>query len=304
MMCQFPKGGIHLLSEQYVKEMQFFRTFLLTDRNCSKSSAESYIKDIRQFMMYFDGKDMHTLSTSEIENYIAALSKNGLSGSSISRKLSSIRNYYVFLMNEEQLASSPAHNIKSPKSIRHIPDILSYEEIRNMIRSTQNERYGIRDRAILEMMYACGLRVSELRNIEMNSIDFENGFLRVLGKREKERLVPITHKALNAVRDYVKTDVDRKINAKSLFLSRSGNQLSRMAVWNIVKKYAVKAGVGKPVHPHTFRHSFATHLLERGADLRSVQEMLGHSNIMTTEIYTHISSGYLREVYDKYHPRQ
>lgn len=295
-----------MLSEQYTKEMQFFMTFLLTDRNCSKQSVESYISDIKQFIVYFEesSRDVHKLSTSEIEDYIAVLSRNGLSENSISRKLSSIRNYYIFLMNEEDLENSPAHNIQSPKGIRHIPDILAYEEIRSMIKQTHSERYGVRDRAILELMYACGLRVSELRTVELNSIDFENGFLRVMGKRQKERIVPVTFKALESIKHYVDTEPKRQKNTKSLFLSRNGNQLSRMAVWNIVKKYAVKAGISKPVHPHTFRHSFATHLLERGADLRSVQEMLGHSSIITTEVYTHISSRYLREVYDKYHPRQ
>lgn len=294
-----------MLSDQYIKEMDFFLTFLITDRNCSRSSADSYISDIKQFIGYFgEKKNVHKLNTSEIEDYIAVLSRNGLSESSISRKLSSIRNYYIFLMNEKQLENSPAHNIQSPKSSRHIPDILTYDEIRHMIMTTRDERFGIRDRAVLELMYACGLRVSEVRTIELNNIDFENGFLRVMGKREKERIVPITFKALKAIRHYIDTEPKRQKNTKSLFLSRNGNELSRMAIWNIVKKYAVKAGIEKAVHPHTFRHSFATHLLERGADLRSVQEMLGHSNIMTTEIYTHISSKYLREVYDRYHPRQ
>ncbi len=306
-MLKFRKEEIHLLSEQLKTEMKYYRSFLLTDRNCAKGTTECYLSDVIQFAEYFSIKhdNIKKLLSGDIEHYILELKKSHLTSKSIGRKLSSIKNYYLFLLTEDLMDYNPAENISAPKSIKKIPYVLSKEEIMNVINCANNDSYGIRDRAILEVMYACGLRVSELCNLELNCIDWENGFIRITGKRLKERIVPIGKHAINAINDYISKSRIHFVKEQTpfVFLNRLGGKLSRMGIWNIVKKYSIKAGINKDIHPHTFRHSFATHLLEGGADLRSVQEMLGHSSILTTEIYTHINTRYLRETYDKYHPR-
>ncbi len=307
-MFQYHQEEIHLLSEKFIAQVKLFKAFLLTDRNCSKTTSQTYINDVSQYIDFCINKDIDPIQaeTSDIEAYLYELSKNGLMPKSLARKLTSLKNYFLFLITEEEIDSSPAYNIKSPKISKNIPEILSMNEINMMIEHTDESKTGIRDRAIIKTLYACGLRVTELRLMKCSSIDFENGYVRVLGKREKERLVPISSDAMESIKEYLsnaRPDLNKKNNV-SLFLSKNGTTLSRMSIWNIVRKYADRAGISKMIHPHTFRHSFATHLLEGGADLRSVQEMLGHSSILTTEIYTHINAEYLKEVYNRYHPRQ
>ncbi len=297
-----------MLSERIDTEIKYFKSFLLSDRNCSIETSNFYIRDINQFAKYIkdNNLDLHKLSTDNIRDYIMYLFEMKLSSKSIARKLTSIRNFYLFLISENIIDYNPAENIETPKSAKTLPDILDYSEIKKIFQIPREDNIlELRDKAILETMYACGLRVSEVCNLSLNNINFKEEFIRVFGKRMKERFVPISKSTIKIIKKYIseaRIHLNKK-NNEYLFLTKNGNKLSRMSIWNILNKYVRLAGIEKHIYPHILRHSFATHLLEGGADLRSVQEMLGHSSIITTEIYTHVNKEYLKEMYDKYHPR-
>ncbi len=229
------------------------------------------------------------------------------SSKTVSRFISSLKSFFKYLESEEIVSSNPLGNIHLPKSSRLLPEILSVEEIELLMGFPDiNDRLGLRDRALMETMYASGLRVSEAINLEISNVFFEEGFLRVIGKGSKERIVPIGNTALKFISKYINESRSLLKNKNSdnyVFLNFRGTKLSRMGILNIIKKYCQESGIKKSVHPHTLRHTFATHLLQGGADIRIIQEMLGHSDISTTQIYTHIDKDYIIEVHKTYHPR-
>jgi len=295
----------------FQKHLESYLRFLSFEKSVSENTYASYELDLKRYLSFLEEKDISTVESitdARISNFLATLYDIGLSSKSIARNLSAIKGFHKFLVGENITKLDPTQNVDSPKLSRTLPDVLHHTEIEQIINSTNTtEPLGLRDRTILETMYACGLRVTEVITLKQSDVFVNDGFIRVLGKGSKERLVPIGSSALVWIAKY-KQDV-RSTMAQSgrgrdvLFLNFHGRPMSRMAIWNIVRQYTVKAGIKKKVHPHTFRHSFATQLLEGGADLRAVQEMLGHADIATTEIYTHIDREYLKEVHRTFHPR-
>jgi integrase/recombinase XerD len=289
-----------------------FLIYLRLEQSLSDNSVEAYMHDIELLMQYLESinhsKLLKNISQENIENFLAYLYDLGLSANSQARILSGIKKFYAYLLQEKLVTENPTQLISSPSIGRHIPDVLSYEEICSLINSIDlSLPFGHRNKAIIEIMYGCGLRVSEVTSLKISNIYFEDEFIRIFGKGDKERLIPISQSIIKTLNLYI--DGERKfqnINPKhtdTLFINRRGSGLSRQMVFLIIKDLAEKAGIKKNIGPHTIRHSFATHLLEGGADLRAVQQMLGHSSISTTEIYTHISDQYLREVITLFHPR-
>ena len=289
-----------------------FLIYLRLEQSLSDNSVEAYSHDIELLMQYLDSinhsKLLKDISQENIESFLAHLFDLGLSANSQARILSGIKKFYAYLLQEKLVEENPTQLISSPSIGRHIPDILSYEEICSMIDCIDlSQPLGHINKAIIEIMYACGLRVSEVTSLKISNIYIEDEFIRIFGKGDKERLIPISPSTIKTL--YLYIDGERKsqnISTKhtdTLFINRRGSGLSRQMIFLIIKDLAEKAGIKKNIGPHTIRHSFATHLLEGGADLRAVQQMLGHSSISTTEIYTHISDQYLREVITLFHPR-
>jgi len=232
----------------------------------------------------------------------------GLGASSLARNLSSIRSFHLFLIGEDIVKEDPSVHVEGPKLRRYLPSVLTFEEVDsicNIIKTTDS--FGLRDRAMIEVLYACGLRISELLSLLVREIYFQETFIRIIGKGSKQRLIPISSRALEWLKKYLdegRPYLDKYRRAEGVaFLSTRGTALSRMGFWKILQKYTTACGIRKEIHPHTFRHSFATHLLEGGADLRAVQEMLGHADISTTQIYTHLDRTYLQQEYRDFHPR-
>ena len=289
-----------------------FLIYLRLEQSLSDNSITAYTHDIELLMQYLDSishsKLLKDITQENIENFIAQLYDLGLSANSQARILSGIKKFYAYLLQEKIIEENPTLLISSPSTGRHIPDILSYEEICSMIENIDlSQPFGHRNKAIIEIMYGCGLRVSEVTSLKISNIYIEDEFIRIFGKGDKERLVPISQSIIKTL--YLYIDGERKMqnikpkHTDTLFINRRGSSLSRQMIFLIIKDLAEKAGIKKNIGPHTIRHSFATHLLEGGADLRAVQQMLGHSSISTTEIYTHISDQYLREVISLFHPR-
>lgn len=289
-----------------------FLIYLRLEQSLSDNSIEAYSHDIELLMQYLNSinhsKLLKDISQENIESFLAHLFDLGLSANSQARILSGIKKLYAYLLQEKLVEENPTQLISSPSIGRHIPDVLSYDEICSMIDCIDlSLPLGHRNKAIIEIMYACGLRVSEVTSLKISNIYVEDEFIRIFGKGDKERLIPISPSTIKTL--YLYIDGERKsqnINSKhtdTLFINRRGSGLSRQMIFLIIKDLAEKAGIKKNIGPHTIRHSFATHLLEGGADLRAVQQMLGHSSISTTEIYTHISDQYLREVITLFHPR-
>lgn len=292
-----------------------FAFYLKLEKSVSKNTVQAYLSDIRYLALFYPEKNPLELSTDNIDAFILHIHKNGLSdksseGISIysqARLVSSIKSFYKFLLFDEQTDDNPAKLLQAPSIGRKLPDVLSSEEIDNIISSIDLSRPdGHRNRAIIEFLYGCGLRVSELTNLRMSALYFEDGFISVTGKGNKQRLVPVNENIKNHTNYYLQHSRNgRKIKQgfeDYLFLSRLGKSLSRVSIFNIVKQAVQNAGISKNVSPHTFRHSFASHLIEGGADLRAVQDMLGHESVLTTEIYTHLDKRFLHETIEKYHP--
>lgn len=293
------------------EQLATYINFLRLDKNASGNTVESYTRDLKRYLIYLeDHKVMRSSSVREshISSYIRFLHDLGLAPRSISRNLSSIKMFHKFLIGERLATTDPTQHVDTPKLAKTLPDVLSQDEVALILNQPDvGADLGKRDRAILETMYATGMRVSELLSLKQSCVFSDEGIVRVFGKGSKERLIPIGRSALEWIRRYT-TEVRCKLSKKgsgldAVFLNARGKPLSRMAVWNIVRASTAKSGIQKDVHPHTFRHSFATHLLEGGADLRAVQEMLGHSDISSTQIYTHIDREYLKEVHKTFHPR-
>ncbi|MEP7196916.1 MAG: site-specific tyrosine recombinase [Saprospiraceae bacterium] len=288
-----------------------FRAYLQLERSLSKHSIDAYIRDVRKLGQFavenLDGMSPLKLSLSELRSFISWLNQFELEARSQARIISGIKAFYKYLLVEDLLMDDPTELLEAPKLGIYIPDVLSVGEIDNLFESIDlSTDKGHRNRAILEALYASGLRVSELVELRLNNIIEDQGFLRVIGKGNKERLVPIGEHALIQIKYYVENQRIHYPRIKShedyVFLNRFGKKLSRISVFNIVKECVSRAGMRKSVSPHTFRHSFATHLVEGGASLRLVQEMLGHESITTTEIYTHLDTEFLRESLIKFHP--
>jgi integrase/recombinase XerD len=296
----------------WIPYIKGFEAYLLMEKSLSKNSIEAYLRDVEKLVEYFGVKGIDLMPEKvkgrQIEEFLSYLSDLGLSEKSSARMLSGIKAFYKYLMMEDAISDDPTDGIAGPKLSRYLPDVLSIEEVEAIIAAIDmSEPTGQRNRAMLETLYACGLRVSELVNLRRSQYFPEQGFLRVVGKNNKERLIPIGSTAIQHIDLYLDT-IRRHLptiapkDEDILFLNRRGSRLSRVMIFHIIKDLTAKAGIHKSVSPHTFRHSFATHLVEMGADLRAVQEMLGHESILTTEIYTHVNAEYLRQTILDYHP--
>ena len=266
-----------------------------------------YLKKLFQYLKKKKKLKISEVNRHELSAFLASLKNSGLAASTVSRCLASIRSFFNYLLAEGYIENNPAYELDSPRIEKKLPRVLTSEEIDRLLGQPKAEQNnGIRDKAMLELLYASGIRVSELISLNTTDFNYEVGFLRCRGKGLKERIVPVGNTAISSVRQYLKQGRVKMVKTgseKSLFVNHHGRRLTRQGFWKILKKYAGHAGISGEVTPHTLRHSFATHLLENGADLRSVQEMLGHSDISTTQIYTHITRKRIREVYDKTHPR-
>ncbi len=296
-------------------ELKRYMQFIKLEKGLSENSVLSYRNDLERYLNFISKdlqlKNLGGITLSHIENFLVELTELGLAVSSIARNISSIRSFHEFAMVEGMADANPAELVELPRKAAKLPEVLDTHEVEKIINAADRTIFaGIRDAAILETLYASGMRVSELTDLEPDRLFFEIGFIRVVGKGNKERLVPVGEIAQQAIEHYTETARNVFLNDKNpqksenkLFLNQRGGPLTRMSVWNIVNKYAKKAGIKKNVYPHIFRHSFATHLLEGGADLRAVQEMLGHTSITTTEIYTHVDRSLLHQVHKQFHPR-
>ncbi len=283
--------------------IESFIDYLTIERGLSPNTLQAYRRDLCQFRDWLK-KEFLQVDSALIGNYLATLREKGNKSSTLNRKLSVVRMFYKFLYTEGKIDHNPVEGISSPRLGRKIPSFLSEKEVEALLEAPSvNEQYGSRDRAILEVIYGAGLRISELINLNLTDLNLKGGWVKVLGKGSKERIVPLGREACRWVRLYLRRRRIETTNLLPLFCNRYGKRLSRQACWKIIKKYSQKAGITKKISPHTLRHSFATHLLSRDADLRFVQELLGHTNISTTQIYTHITQERLKKVYKKYHPR-
>ena len=287
-----------------------FLTMLRVERNVSTHTMDAYKRDINQYLVYLGDLDIKNLSdvkSTHIRDYIRILSDRGMAPASISRIISSIRTYYRFLSSENILDENPVLLINNPKLPKKLPDVLSEKDRSLIINSIQeSSQFYQRDKAIIELLYSCGLRVTELCNLEMSNLFTDEDLIRVMGKGNKERLLPLGIRSKKYLDDYIKHSRNshiKKSGSSFVFVSRNGKQLTRAMINIILNKWTQASGLKKSVSPHKLRHSFATHLLEGGADLRFVQALLGHSDISTTQIYTHIDKHYLKEVYKIHHPR-
>ena len=287
--------------------LDYFIDYIRVERNLSENTISAYTNDIKKFLEFLKKKkyEISKIDFEKLTEYIISLKKKNLSPSSIVRILSSLRNFYKFLTAEEFLKNKQQIIIEAPKIERSLPEVLTVEEINKLIEIKDISRKNIRNKTIIELIYGAGLRVSEIVGIKTDKLNLKEQFIKITGKGEKERIAFLGKKAMESLDIYLEWRVlNQKIkNSPYLFTNNSGTRISRQSVWKIVKKYAVLANISKNVKPHTLRHSFATHLLESGLDLRIVQELLGHKSLATTEIYTHINKNHIKKIYEKYHPR-
>ncbi len=287
-----------------------FLDHLTVERGLAANTRLAYRTDLAQFTSFLQQRGVRQLNAAErqhIADYLLHRRKTGLSPRSLARHLAAIRMFCRFLSREKLLATDVTQTIDSPKLWRTLPHMLDYEEVGRLLAAPNTHtKFGLRDKALLEFMYATGLRVSEVANIKLSDINFEAGFLRAVGKGQKERIVPVGKQAIEWVQRYLREARSSFPKAASLgevFLSTRGQALSRKTIWVLIKKYTRAAGITKTITPHTLRHSFATHLLDNGADLRVIQEMLGHADISTTQIYTHVDQRRVKETHYRFHPR-
>lgn len=290
-------------------EVRQFFSYLEAGRGASPHTIRNYGADLKEFFTFLDGRKLAEVDPLLIRGFLAHLKSRGQSRSTLSRKLAALRSFFRYLARENHLKTNPALGISSPKKEKKLPRFLDLGEVTNLLEAPSSKKWeGKRDRSILETLYSSGVRVSELVGLNQGEADLLAGLLRVRGKGKKERIVPIGEKALRAIRDYLEAipQVLRKKNTgpnTPLFLNRSGTRLTDRSVRRLIVKYARQISLKQGISPHTLRHTFATHLLDRGADLRSVQELLGHANLSTTQIYTHVTTRRLQEAYALAHPR-
>lgn len=293
-------------SEQY---LQRFYQYIRIEKSLSPRTVEAYMRDIRKFYDFLGGrKELDKVELADLQEFLTTLYDEKIQARSQARIISGIKAFYHFLVFENSIEEDPTELLDSPKIGRKLPSVLSIPEIESILDCIDlSKPEGHRNKAIIEVLYGCGLRVSELTELRLSWLHFTDGFVRIIGKGNKERLVPIGQTAQKAVMLYVEGEREKLKIKKGcediVFLNRRGSKLTRAMIFHIIKELAQKAGITKTISPHTFRHSFATHLIDGGADLRAVQEMLGHESIITTEIYTHLDRNYIKENIAKYHPR-
>jgi integrase/recombinase XerD len=287
-----------------------FLHYLIVEKGLSKNTIDAYSHGLSRFLDYLSRKGIHempSVSKFDVKAFLLALKKQGLSTKSVVRNLVAIRALFQFLIQEGILETNPIEELESPKIPKTLPEILSLKEVEQLLEQPNPQTpLAIRDRAMLEVLYATGMRVSELTQLPMNQVNLEGGYVLVFGKGSKERIVPLGSEAIKWVNLYLKVARERLAKGKDrpfLFINRSGRAMSRQQFWKNIKAYGRRAGIRKRITPHLLRHSFASHLLERGADLRSVQMMLGHVDISTTQIYTHVTGERLKKIHQRYHPR-
>ncbi|NCV45756.1 MAG: site-specific tyrosine recombinase XerD [Proteobacteria bacterium] len=284
--------------------LRSFLDSLYIEKGLSKNTVSSYKNDISSFSSWCDKEHLDRLKITDLNlnNYISTLFSIGLKSSSINRKISSIKHFYLFLLKKKVIKNSPADEITTPKQEKYLPTSMSEDEVESLLGSPKSSiKIERRDKAMIEILYATGMRISELVNLKLTDIDFNRSVLKVFGKGSKERLVPYGEKAAEALRIYLEDR--KKLDSKDVFLSNRGTRITRGAFWQRIKIYIKRENLKLSISPHTLRHAFATHLLNRGADLRSVQILLGHSDLSTTQIYTHIAKKRLGEILKKHHPR-
>ncbi len=288
-----------------------FKAYLQLEKSLSDNSVQAYLQDIEKLIQYIlldeKPKTPGEIELNYLENFVKWISELGMTPSSQSRIISGLRSFYKYCLQEQIVNKDPTALLETPKLKKALPDILSFDEIESIIAKIDvSTQEGARNKAIIETLYSCGLRVTELVNLKLSCLYFDVGFIRVIGKGDKERLVPVGGSAIkyiNLYKNNIRVHIPVKPgNEDVLFLNRRGRKLSRIMIFIIIKALAKQAGITKNISPHTFRHSFATHLVEGGADLRAVQEMLGHESITTTEIYTHLDREYLRDTLEQFHP--
>lgn len=287
-----------------------FLSYLTVERGVSPHTLAAYRRDLSRFLVFLSKRRITSLDNAgrgDIGDYLMAEKERGLSPGSLSRNLTAIRVFYRFLAANRFVRADITDVLESPRTWKHLPDVLTIEEVDRLLRSPRPAtHYGRRDRALLELMYATGLRVSEAAGLNISDINMEVGYVRCMGKGSKERIVPLGREAKRALEAYLaltRPCLSRSASQEKLFLTRRGERFTRQGIWKIIKGYTKRINIRKDVTPHTLRHSFATHLLSRGADLRVVQEMLGHADISTTQVYTHVDSDRLKSVHKKFHPR-
>ncbi|MFH1654558.1 MAG: site-specific tyrosine recombinase XerD [Pseudomonadota bacterium] len=293
--------------DEYIEK---YLTYIKVERRLSANTLEAYGHDLARFANILTTKlkvDLKAISEGGILKYLTILRDEGLNSRSVARNLVVLRTFFTFLLREKVLSKDPFEKVEFPLRWKKLPKFISLEDVDRLIAAPdQKTDLGMRDHAIIQLLYASGLRVSEIAGLKLNQLNCQHGYLIVIGKGNKERIVPFGKYALDAVTEYVdqvRPKLMKGKNAQELFLSRNGTKLTRRRLLMIIHNLALKAGIRATVTPHVLRHSFATHLLERGADLRTVQQMLGHADISTTQIYTHVSRKHLKDLYNKYHPR-
>ncbi|MFY9258576.1 MAG: site-specific tyrosine recombinase XerD [Dethiobacteria bacterium] len=290
--------------------LEKYSHYLAVEKGLSRNTLDSYRRDLNNFFLFLDREKVSSpadVNRDLVTRYLLSLKEAGRAASTISRNVASIRSFFNFLVQEDLIEDNPAQLVKAPRIEKKLPRVLTTEEVDRLLQQPRDDgQAGLRDKAMLELLYASGIRVSELVSLNVTDFSPEVGYLRCRGKGMKERIVPVGSVAVKCVNEYLHNGRQKMLKRKeekALFLNHHGRRLTRQGLWKILKKYARQSELNGEVTPHTLRHSFATHLLENGADLRSVQEMLGHSDISTTQIYTQIAQRKIREVYDKTHPR-
>ena len=296
-------------SQSYIKG---FAAYLKLERSLAENSIGAYVSDVEKLFQYLEANNnvasINTITLKDLREFIKWLNELGAPPSTQARVIAGIKSFFLYLLQEEMISDDPAVLLETPKVARKLPDTLNLHEIDLLINAIDASKpEGMRNKAIIEVLYGCGLRVSELINLKISNLFEDSEFIKVVGKGNKERIVPIGATALKLTKIYINEvrvhSTLKKGNEDYIFLNRFGAKLSRISIFNLIKQLAVVAGIKKNISPHTLRHSFATHLIEGGADLRAIQDMLGHASITTTEIYTHLDRDYLKTVITEFHPR-
>lgn len=293
------------------KLIEQFIHYLMVEKGLAQNTLESYRRDLLLYSYFlkknYDGLTISETTRTHIIAYLLELKQKGRATTTISRNLASIRSFYNFLLRDRYIDKDPSQNLESPKIDKRLPKVLSVPQVDQLLQMPDvNTSAGLRDKAMLELLYATGIRVSELVSLNIDDLNLNMGLLKCFGKGSKERIIPLGSLAIKSINNYLeysRVKLNKKPDENALFLNHHGKRITRQGFWKIIKKYAKIASIEVDITPHTLRHSFATHLLENGADLRSVQEMLGHADISTTQIYTHLTKAKLKEVYSKAHPR-
>jgi integrase/recombinase XerD len=286
--------------------LDLFLTYLSVEKGLSRNTVNAYATDLKKYLLFAkeQGREVEKAGKSDILNFLELLRGNGQSISTVCRYISSIKALYKFLLLEKRIQDDPTENLQTPRKWERVPKALSVSDVKDLLRATFSAKTALRDSSMLELLYSSGLRVSELVSIKLGDIHFDAGFIRVLGKGSKERIVPVNQRALEKIRDYSekeRPEILKKKQSPYLFVTRNGSSMTRQRFWQTLKAIGKQSGV--ELSPHTIRHCFATHLLEGGADLRSLQKMLGHSDISTTQIYTKVTTDRIKKVYKTFHPR-